>query len=125
MQDERGGSMGAKVVHFEVTTNGNAEELQKFYADTFGWNLDTNNPQKYGVITPDDAGIGGGVGGTPDPNMPGHVTFYVLVPDPEATLKEIESRGGKTVLPPSEVAPDTVIAMFQDPHGNLIGLSKG
>ncbi|HEV8571469.1 MAG TPA: VOC family protein [Actinomycetota bacterium] len=61
---------------------------------------------------------------TPDPNMPGHVTFYVQVPDPEATLKEIESRGGKTLMAPDEVAPGTTIALFQDPHGHMIGLTK-
>jgi hypothetical protein len=56
--------------------------------------------------------------------MPGHVTFYVQVPDPEATLKEIESRGGKTLMAPDEVAPGTTIALFQDPHGHMIGLTK-
>lgn len=116
--------MGRRVVHFEVVTNGNVEGLAKFYADTFGWNVDTNNPFKYGVVSPEDAGIGGGIGGTPDPSMPSHVTFYVEVPDPEATLKEIESRGGKRLMDPEEIIPGTTIALFNDPHGNMIGLSK-
>ncbi|MGH2749524.1 MAG: VOC family protein [Actinomycetota bacterium] len=122
--------MASPVVHFEVMTNGDAEELQKFYSDTFGWNIDSNpvpgGPQvSYGLVSDQDAGIGGGIGGTPDPNMPGHVTFYVQVADPEATLKEVESRGGQTVMGAEEVVPGTTIAMFRDPHGNLIGLTKG
>jgi predicted enzyme related to lactoylglutathione lyase len=117
--------MGRPVVHFEVITNGNAQELQQFYADTFGWNVDWNNEFNYGIVTDKDAGVGGGIGATPNPNMPGHVTFYVQVPDPEATLKEIESRGGKTLMPPEEIIPGTTIALFHDPHGNLIGLTKG
>lgn len=117
--------MGSPVRHFEVVTNGNAEELAKFYADTFGWSIDVNNPLKYGLVSDQDAGIGGGIGGTPDPNMPGHVTFYVQVPDLEATLKGIESRGGKTLMGPEEVVPGTTIALFNDPHGNMIGLTKG
>jgi len=31
--------MGAKVVHFEVVTGGNADELQSFYSEVFGWNV--------------------------------------------------------------------------------------
>ncbi len=116
--------MGSPVVHFEIITNGNAEELGKFYADTFGWNVDTNNPFKYGLVTGEDAGIGGGIGGTPDPSMPNHVTFYVQVPDPAATLKDIEGRGGKTVMGPEEILPGTTIALFLDPHGNMVGLTK-
>ena len=117
--------MGRPVVHFEVITNGDVQELSDFYGGIFGWNIDTNNEFKYGVVTPDDAGIGGGVGGTPDPNMPGHVTFYVQVPDPEATLQDIESRGGKRLMGPEEILPGTTIALFHDPHGNLVGLTKG
>lgn len=116
--------MGRPIVHFEVVTNGNAEELQRFYAETFGWKVDADNEFKYGVVTSEDAGIGGGIGPTPDPNMPGHVTFYVSVPDPEETLKEIESRGGKTMMAPEEILPGTTIALFQDPHGHMIGLLK-
>jgi uncharacterized protein len=108
-------------VHFEVVTNGDAAELAKFYGDTFGWNIDTNNPLNYGLVSDQDAGIGG----TPDPNMPGHVTFYVQVPDPEATLKEIRRRGGKTVMGPESGVPGTTIAIFLDPHGNMVGLTKG
>ena len=117
--------MGGKVVHFEVITNGDATELSKFYAETFGWNVDANNEYKYGLVTPEDAGIGGGIAGVPDPNMPGHVTFYVQVPDPEATLKDIESRGGQRIMGPEEVAEGTTIALFRDPHGNVVGLTKG
>jgi uncharacterized protein len=122
---EGGADMGRQVVHFEVVTNGDARELAKFYADTFDWSIDTNNPLNYGLVSDKDAGIGGGIGGTPDPKMPGHVTFYVQVPDLDATLKEIESRGGKTLMPPESVVPGTTIAIFQDPHGNMIGLTQG
>lgn len=116
--------MPGRVVHFEVTTNGDVDELTKFYADTFGWNVDADNEFKYGLVSDQDAGIGGGIGGTPDPTVPGHVTFYVQVPDPAATLQEIESRGGKTVMPAEEIIPGTTIAIFNDPHGNMVGLTR-
>lgn len=122
--------MGARVIHFEVVTNQDAKELQKFYSEVFGWNVQSPDvpggpPIEYGMVSPDDAGIGGGIGATPDPNMPGHVTFYVQVPDAAATLKEIESRGGKTLMGPETIVPGTTIALFQDPQGHMIGLSQG
>ncbi|MDQ3877322.1 MAG: VOC family protein [Actinomycetota bacterium] len=117
--------MGAKVVHFEVMTTGDAAELGKFYSEIFDWNVDANNEFKYGLVPPEDAGIGGGIGGVPDPNMPGHVTFYVQVPDPEATLQDIESRGGQRIMGPETITEGTTIALFRDPQGNVIGLTKG
>jgi predicted enzyme related to lactoylglutathione lyase len=55
----------------------------------------------------------------------GHVTFYVEVPDLEATLSKIESLGGSTVMEPTEVPEGPSIAMFADPEGHLVGLVKG
>jgi predicted enzyme related to lactoylglutathione lyase len=127
--ESRRREMGARVVHFEVVTNKNADELQRFYSEIFGWNIQnaSNVPEgipPYGLISAEDSGIGGGIGATPDPNMPGHVTFYIGVPDPEATMQEIESRGGTRLMGPDEVVPGTVIALFKDPDGNMVGLSK-
>jgi predicted enzyme related to lactoylglutathione lyase len=117
--------MAGKVVHFEIITTGDPAALGKFYSETFGWNVDADNEFHYGLVTPEDAGIGGGIGGVPDPNMPGHVTFYVQVPDPEATLKDIESRGGQRIMGPETITEGTTIAIFRDPQGNLVGLTKG
>jgi predicted enzyme related to lactoylglutathione lyase len=117
--------MAGQIVHFEVITSGDPEELFKFYGDTFGWKVDGDNEFKYGMVSAEDAGIGGGIGGTPDPSMESHVTFYIQVPDPAATIKDIESRGGKLVMGPEEILPGTTIALFRDPHGNLVGLTKG
>ena len=116
--------MGAPVVHFEVVSNGDAKEVQKFYGDLFGWKIDANNELGYGLVAKEDAGVAGGVSGSTDPNLPGHVTFYMQVDDPDTVLKEVEARGGKTVLPTTEVVPGTTIALFTDPWGSLIGLSK-
>ena len=39
--------MGAPVVHFEIM-GGNGNELEKFYAELFGWKINSNNPLNYG-----------------------------------------------------------------------------
>lgn len=43
---------------------------------------------------------------------------------PAPTLKEIEARGGKTLMEPMEVPGGPTIAMFSDPAGNVVGLTK-
>jgi hypothetical protein len=43
----KGGSMGQPVVHFEVIGK-DGEKLQRYYAELFGWEIDSNNPLSYG-----------------------------------------------------------------------------
>ena len=41
--------MGNKIIHVEVVGK-DGPALQKFYSDVFGWSLDTNNPDGYGML---------------------------------------------------------------------------
>lgn len=112
--------MAAKVIHFEVVGK-DGPALQEFYGELFGWKVDAENPQRYGLVTADDAGIGGGIGPTPD-GTPGYVTFYVQTDDGAATLRRVEELGGRVLMPLTEVVPGTTIALFADPEGHVIGL---
>ena len=76
--------MGQPIVHWEIVSEGDPKEVQKFYADLFGWTIDADNPLSYGLIDKADAGVAGGISGSTDPNLPGHVTVYVSVDDPAA-----------------------------------------
>lgn len=112
----------SKVVHFEVTGRDGAA-LQKFYGDLFGWEFDTDNPVGYGLIAPQDDGIGGGVGQTQDGSA-GAVTFYVATDDIDKTLAQVTSLGGSVAMPATDVTEDTTIALFADPEGHVVGLTK-
>ena len=112
--------MAAKVIHFEVVGK-DGEALQKFYGSVFGWDIDTNNPGGYGMVRSPENSIAGGIGATPDGSA-GHVTFYVETEDPKATLAKVEQLGGKVLMPLTEVAPETTVALFADPEGHVIGL---
>ena len=120
--------MGQPVVHFEVIGR-DGPALQSFYSQLFGWQLDANNLMSYGMVNregnvnTDGVGIGGGVGQGPE-GYPGHVTFYVEVPDVEAALAQAESLGGTRVMGPDEPMEGLVIGMFNDPEGHTIGLVK-
>jgi len=110
--------MADKIVHVEVAgTDG--PKLQRFYSNVFGWALDTNNPGGYGMLRQGE--LSAGIGPTQN-GGPGHVTFYVHTDDPQATLRKIEESGGTIVMPLTEVAPETTIALFADPEGHLVGL---
>jgi hypothetical protein len=119
-QRRREQEMSAKVIHFEVVGK-DGPSLQKFYREVFDWDLDTDNPGGYGMLAPADGGIGGGIGATPDGSA-GHVTFYVQTDDAKATLARVEKLGGQVIMPLTEVAEDTIVALFADPEGHVVGL---
>ena len=119
--------MGQAVVHFEVVGK-DGDKLRQYYADLFGWEIDADNPMKYGMVdaktnkTSDGStGIGGGVGQGPD-GYEGHVTFYIAVPDVEEALQKAESLGGTRVMGPEEIMGMVTLGQFKDPEGHLIGV---
>jgi len=65
------------------------------------------------------AGIGGGIGSSPDGK--GHVTVYAEVDDIQKYLERAETLGAKTVVPVTTVA-QTTFAQFADPQGIVFGL---
>jgi predicted enzyme related to lactoylglutathione lyase len=118
--------MGHPVVHFEVVGR-DGEALRSFYSEMFDWKIDANNPMNYGIVQRDDnlsadgTGIGGGIGQGPE-GYAGHVTFYVEVPDAEATLAQAERIGGTRMMGPEKVMEGLVIGLFTDPEGHTIGV---
>lgn len=113
--------MGAAIVHFEIM-GGQGNQLEKFYGELFGWKINSNNPQKYGIV--DTGGGPGGINGGVGPSHDGgkRVSVYAQVDDLQATLDKVERLGGKTVLAPTEVPGGPKLAMFSDPAGNVTGL---
>src|SRR5215510_11283953 len=118
--------MGRPVVHFEVMGK-DGEKLRRFYAQLFDWAIDSDT-LGYGVVQRETnfegVGISGGIGGIPE-GLPGHLTFYVEVPDVEAALVQAEKLGGTRLMGPSEVQPGIGLGQFSDPEGHMVGLVKG
>jgi predicted enzyme related to lactoylglutathione lyase len=120
--------MGQPVVHFEVLAK-DGDKLKSYYAELFGWQIDSNNPMGYGTVdregnvNADGVGIGGGIGPAPE-GYDGHVTFYVEVPDVEAALANAERLGGTRMMGPDQVMEGLELGLFNDPEGHLIGLVK-
>jgi predicted enzyme related to lactoylglutathione lyase len=121
--------MGCPVVHFEIAgTDGAA--LRTYYAELFDWRIDAANPLGYGLVPREEnlnaegIGIGGGISQGPE-GYPGHVTFYVEVPDVELSLQKAEQLGGTRMMGPERVMEGVEIGLFTDPQGHTIGVIKG
>jgi hypothetical protein len=56
----KGAGLGQPVVHFEIV--GQGAELHRYYAEPFGWDIDSNNPMDYGIVQREANVNAGGVG---------------------------------------------------------------
>ncbi len=114
--------MAYPVTHFEINAQ-DAPATQKFYSELFGWGIDANNPDNYGIIDTknEGTGINGGIGASQQGKS--WVTFYVECDDPAATLAKAERLGGRRVMEPMQ-SMNVTYALFADPEGNVIGLAK-
>jgi hypothetical protein len=113
---------GPQVVHWEIQSQ-SPEKLHGFYADVFGWSVNANNPMKYGMVSSGgNDGINGGIGGSPSPGS--RVVVYANVADIDATLSKIESLGGSTLMPRTDIGM-VIMAIYTDPEGNVMGVIEG
>lgn len=109
------------IVHIEFSAK-NPSEAGKFYSELFGWELQPWPEFNY-VTFESKPGPGGGFSEI-DGKMykPGDVIAYIQVDDLEAILKNIESLGGKTLVPRQAIGASSWFAFFADPSGNRVGL---
>jgi len=111
----------AKVTHFEIE-GPDGKKLQEFYAGLFGWTVDANNPMQYGIVSPVENGIGGGIGSSQDGKP--HVSVYVEVDSIDPFLEKAKGMGGKVVMERTVLPGMVTMAQFEDPAGNVIGLAE-
>jgi uncharacterized protein len=110
------------VVHWEIQSTV-PTRLHDFYSQAFGWKIDANNPMKYGMVASKGRdGIPGGIGGAPEQQA--RVLVYTSVPSIDDLLERIESLGGKTRMPRTDIGP-VIMALYEDPEGNVMGLIEG
>ena len=107
------------IVHWEIQSR-NPGQLHSFYANAFGWKINADNPMNYGMVASGGSeGIDGGIGGTQGPAS--KVLVYAAVPDINIVLGRIQEHGGRTVMPREDIGP-VIMALYEDPEGNLMGL---
>jgi predicted enzyme related to lactoylglutathione lyase len=115
--------MANSVSWFEIIgTDG--PKLRDFYGRLFGWHFHEAEGIDYGMIDAGPGGIGGGIGSGTGTGQ-SYVTVYVQVADINASLKQAEQLGGKTLVPRTVIPNQVTFALFSDPEGHLVGLTEG
>jgi uncharacterized protein len=123
---------GEPVVWFEVIGS-DPVRTQQFYADLFGWTVESSGVPGYAVVdTGTGRGIQGGLGGGVDARW---AIVYAGVPDVDLTLSRAEKLGGSRILDPGLTelktaaraalygsADDMRTGEFRDPAGNVFGV---
>jgi uncharacterized protein len=120
---------GEPVTWFEVV-GPDAARTQRFYADLFGWTVDSSGFPGYAVVDPlRGRGIQGGIGGGEDVCW---ATVYARVADVDRTLSRAEELGGSRISAPGLIALKSAAraalygsvddgmktGAFRDPAGN-------
>jgi uncharacterized protein len=124
---------GEPVTWFEVAGS-DAARTQRFYADLFGWTVDSSGFPGYAVVDPlAGRGIQGGIGGGEDVCW---ATVYARVADVDQTLSRAEELGGSRLSAPGLIALKNAAraalygsaddgmktGAFRDPAGNIFGV---
>lgn len=119
-----------KMVHFEIPAD-DISRAKDFYSSTFGWQLDDMpGGMDYTIVRtvdvdeqqmPKEPGaINGGMmkrsSDTPSP------VITINVEAIDDALKKVESGGGSTVRPRTEIPGMGAFAYFKDTEGNVMGL---
>lgn len=98
----------------------------RFYGTLFGWTLETMDGagMPYQVIKTGTDAIGGIMGMPPGapPGMPPTWAAYVTVEDVDALAKQVESLGGKVIMPPTDIPQVGRFSVIQDPQGAMLNV---
>ena len=108
---------------FEIACRDGAR-LQHFYEKLFDWRFAASDSEGY---CPIEDGSQGGIPGLlhQETHGPIETLVYVQVPNLQKALDTAERLGGKAILPPTSTVGSRLIAQFEDPEGNIIGLVLG
>jgi hypothetical protein len=109
------------IVHVELSATDPAKS-SAFYGDVFGWKIVHDARFDYYMFDAEGGPGGGFVKPGNEMYKEGDVVCYIETDDIDATLKKIESLGGKTLAPKMEIPDTGWMAFFADPGGNRMGL---
>jgi predicted enzyme related to lactoylglutathione lyase len=112
-----------RVIHFEIPAD-NPDRAAAFYGQVFGWKFQKwEGPMPYWLITTGAEGQPGINGGLLARTHPGATTVNTVdVASVDASVKAIEARAGKTVVPKMPIPGIGWLAYCVDPEGNTFGI---
>ncbi len=116
-------------IWYELPTN-NPAAAKAFYDPVAGWNIDAAaaGDIDYRMIDTGDGAVGGTMTLTREMTEHGAKPTwlgYIGVDDVEATIADIEARGGKVLMPAYDMDGVGRIATVTDPQGNPFYVMRG
>lgn len=122
IMDERLLKHGA-ISWFELMTS-DVSGAKNFYSEIFGWQYeayDGDPAAEYNVVKINGKEAGGMMKIPPQcGDQPPCWGTYVTVDDIDATVKKVETLGGKIIVPPTEIPNIGRFSVFADPQGAVI-----
>lgn len=118
------------IVHIEFSAK-DPQAASTFYAEAFGWQVQTDPHYNYHMFQA-EGGPGGGFvqadtpadGGTMR-YKPGEVLVYIGSDDIDADLRKVQALGGEVVVTKTEIPQVGWFGVFRDPTGNKVALFTG
>lgn len=115
---------------FEIPYD-NSARAQKFYSETFGWQINQLPDMDYHMALTTDSDPQ-----TMQPKNPGAINGGMLKKDPtgenpilvigvdsvDEHIKKVEDAGGKTIMPKMSIGQFGFYARVADTEGNIIGI---
>lgn len=109
----------APIVHLEFRSF-DFTRAAAFYAKVFAWRTEQNATSTYMKLDAEDGPSAGWVRAEVS-QSPGPLA-YVVVEDLAVTLADVESAGGRVLVPRLPFAGGGEIALFADPDGNVVAI---
>ena len=117
------------VVHFEIPAV-NVKRAQRFYADSFGWDVDPVPDMEYTIMRTAEVdknrmvkrrgAINGGM--MKRTKLIKNPVITIAVKNMDKSLKDVQKRGGKIFIKKMAVGDMGYAAYIKDTEGNTIGL---
>lgn len=100
-----------------------AAAARAFYGNLFGWTYDIAGPEMgfYAMVKLGDRFVGGIGQAPPQMNVPPAWTPYLACADAQATLADVQARGGRLVFGPMDIPGQGVQVVAADPTGAVFG----
>ncbi len=115
-----------KFVWRDLVTN-DIDQAIRFYTSLFGWTIkeaDMGPGGTYKMIRTAGTEHGGFMALDPSTGAPPHWVSYCTVDDVAAAVATAEQRGGKTLVPPTDIPGVGTFSMIADPQGAVISPFK-
>lgn len=107
--------MSARFVWYDLMTT-DTTKAEAFYTRVFGWGTQPFEGMPYTMWTVANNPIGG-IGEVQPPGTPPHWIAYLGVDNVDAAVKKVESLGGRTLVPGTDIPSVGRFAFIADPQG--------